>query len=362
MYNSLTFTTRTHIVFYTVTKGYPVIRAGIVGATGYTGEEILRILSHHPHVEVSALSALVDSPVGFSKLFPRYQGVVDNACEPLDAARMAGCSDVVFLALPHTVSLRYVPQFLARKVRVIDLSADYRLPAAIYQQWYHQPQPDTENLSHAVYGLPELYAEAIKDASLVANPGCYPTATVLALAPLFAGGYAKTRDIVIDAKSGVTGAGRKMSLGLLYGEVDGNAAAYKIGAHQHSPEIAQELSRVSGADVAILFVPHLIPLRRGILTTSYVPLKKEISQREVDDHYTRFYSGKPFVRYRDKGVLPAIRDVVHTNYCDIAVSVQGPLAVVVSAIDNLTKGAAGQAVQNMNLMFGLKETEGFMRA
>ncbi len=335
-----------------------MIKASVVGATGYTGEELVHILASHADVAITSLSAIVQKPTNISELFPRFKGKLDIICKALDVKEVTKSTDVIFLALPHTVSMQFVPEFLEAGKKVIDLSADYRLPADIYKKWYGKGHTDGENLKKAVYGLPELYREKIKGADFVANPGCYPTSVILAIAPLVKKGIIDLNGIIADSKSGISGAGRKASLGLLFGEIADNFKAYKVGSHQHVPEINQELSKLSGNKVEILFVPHVIPIKRGILSTIYVKPKKNISEKEIDKIYRDFYKDEPFVRYLGSKTLPELKDVVCSNFCDIGIKLAGGTIVVVSAIDNLTKGAAGQAVQNMNLMCGFDEKEG----
>jgi len=332
------------------------IKVGIVGATGYAGEEIIKILLRHNAVEITSLAAVIDKPTVFSEMFPAYRGRMELVCNTLDADEMINRADVVFLALPHTVSMQYAPIFLKAGKKVIDLSADYRLDEKTFTKWYKHDHIDKDNINNAVYGLPELYKEKIKKATLLANPGCYPTATILAAAPavknkLTAG------PIITDAKSGVTGAGRKASIDLLFAEVDENLKAYKINEHQHMPEIAKYVSEAAGQAVKVNFVPHLIPIRRGILSTVYIPLKSGMDEKQAVEMYKKFYKDAPFVRVYQQGRYPEIKNVVNTNYCDIGVKVSDDLLIIVSCIDNLIKGAAGQAVQNMNIMCSFPEEE-----
>jgi len=340
-----------------------MIRAAVVGATGYTGEELVKILAGHPEVELVSLTAIVDQPASFGTLFPYFRGKVDLICKELDIDEVSKVSDVVFLALPHTVSMKIAPEFLKRGKKIVDLSADYRLhDTSIYKEWYAADHTDEGNLKKAVYGLPEMYREKIKKANLIANPGCYPTSIVLASLPALKAKEIKIESIIADSKSGVTGAGRKADIGLCFGEVDENLKAYKINSHQHSPEINQELSGVLGKKIEVVFVPHLIPMKRGILSTVYLKLKRGVPEIEALDLYKIYYKDEPFVRVFDKGTLPQIKDVVGTNFCDIGVKVdeEKNLLIVVSAIDNLQKGASGQAVQNMNIMCGFGEKTGLM--
>ena len=335
-----------------------MIRASVVGATGYTGEELVNILAKHGNIKISSLSAIIDKPTNISEIFPKLKGKLDVVCKSLDVTKVIKSSDVVFLALPHTVSMQFAPEFLKAGKKVIDLSADYRLPTDVYEKWYGESHTDKENLQKAVYGLPELYREKIKKCELIANPGCYPTAIILAIAPLVKNEVVELSDIIVDSKSGITGAGRKASMGLLFGEVADNLKAYKIDSHQHIPELLLQLKNIAGKDVNILFVPHVIPIRRGILSTIYLKPKRKITQREINALYKKFYKDEPFVRFFEDETMPELKDVIYTNFCDIGTKLTKDRVVVVSAIDNLTKGAAGQAVQNMNIMYGFDETEG----
>lgn len=337
-----------------------MIKIGVVGATGYTGEELVKILSGHPGVEITRLSALIDKPSKISEIFPSLQARCDVICREPDVDDILKSCDLVFLALPHTVSMQFAPIFLKENKRVIDLSADYRLPADVYEKWYGKRHTDTANLNRAVYGLPELYRKEIKSAQLLANPGCYPTSVILPCVPLLKNGVVESNDIIADSKSGVTGAGRKAALSLCYPEINENLKAYKVNAHQHKPEINQELTKLAGKETDIIFTPHLIPMNRGILTTLYFKLRNNPGAKELVKIYKDFYAKEPFVRILESS-LPQIRDVVNTNFCDIGITVTQGRVIAVSCIDNLAKGAAGQAVQNMNIMCGFDEKEGLLQ-
>ena len=337
-----------------------MVKVGVVGATGYAGEEVIKILVKHKDAKVTELSAIIDREEPFSDIFPAFKGKIDLICKKPDAEAMAKNTDLVFLALPHKVSMEFAPRFLKAKKRVIDLSADYRLNPDVYKAWYGADHKDTANLPNAVYGLPELYTDSIKKADLVANPGCYPTSVILGIAPALKAKVVDVSNMIADSKSGVTGAGRRPDLALSFAEVNENLKAYKVNEHQHKPEITRILSEVAGKDVDVVFTPHLIPMNRGILSTIYLRLTGKADTKSVLDIYRDFYKGKPFVRISPEGKLPQIRDVVGTNYCDIGLKVTGNMLIVVSCIDNLTKGAAGQAVQNMNIMYGFEETEGLI--
>ncbi len=337
-----------------------MLRVGVVGATGYAGEEVIKILLRHKDVQITALSAVIDKEEPFSSIFPLYKGRLDIVCRKPDPAAMAKEVDLVFLGLPHKVSMEVVPPFLAAGKTVIDLSADYRLPPDVYKVWYGVEHKDKGNLGAAVYGLPELYHDRIKMAKLLANPGCYPTSAILGLAPALASGSIDAGRIVVDSKSGATGAGRKADIALSFCEINENFKAYKANDHQHKPEINKILSDVAGKAIDIVFVPHLVPMNRGILSTIYMKLEKKLDTAAAVKMYRDFYKGKPFVRISDEGKLPQTRDVVGTNYCDIGLKATGDTLIAVSCIDNLVKGAAGQAVQNMNIIHGFAETEGLV--
>jgi len=337
-----------------------MIKVGVVGATGYAGEEVIKILIKHKLVKITELSAVIDEEEPISSIFPAFKGKIDIVCRKPNPEAMARGVDLVFLGLPHKVSMELVPIFMKAGKLIIDLSADYRLAPEVYKIWYGVEHKDKANLPVAVYGLPELYRDAIKKAKLIANPGCYPTSVILGIAPTLKEKVIFTDTIIADSKSGVTGAGRKPDLALAFSEVNENLKAYKVNEHQHKPEITKILSEVAGKAVDVVFTPHLIPMNRGILSTIYLKLNKKLDTKAVVDIYKNFYKGKPFVRIADEGKLPQIRDVVFTNYCDIGLKVTGDTLIVVSCIDNLTKGAAGQAVQNMNIMCGFDETEGLI--
>jgi len=335
-----------------------MIKVGVVGATGYAGEEVIKILLRHKGVKITSLQAVIDKEEPISDIFPAFKGKIDIVCRKPDPQAMAKDTDLVFLALPHKISMEIAPEFLKLGKLVVDLSADYRLEPDVYKIWYGVEHKDKANLPKAVYGLPELYYDAIKKAKLLSNPGCYPTSAILGAAPAVKKGVVDTDSIIVDSKSGATGAGRKADISLLFCEINENLKAYKANEHQHKPEINRFLSEVGGKSIDVVFTPHLIPMNRGILSTIYMKLKKEMTTKDAVQMYKDFYKGKPFVRVSDEGKLPQVRDVVSTNYCDIGVKVTGKTMIVVSCIDNLVKGAAGQAIQNMNIMCGLDETEG----
>ncbi len=337
------------------------IRIGVVGATGYTGEELVRILVKHPHIELTYVSGKEDREIKIQEIFPYLKNQIDLECKAFNIDEAIEKCDLVFLSLPHTVSMQVAPQLLKAKKKVIDVSADYRLKdLQLYEKFYKTAHKDTVHLKEAVYGLPEINREKISKARLVANPGCYPTGSILGLLPGVKKDLFDLNTIKIDAKSGVTGAGRKADKNLNFSEVNESFKAYKLFEHQHVPEIDQELSKVAKKDVSVVFVPHLLPLNRGILSTIYVDLKKKMTGEELLAVYQKFYAEEPFVKVYPKGQLPELKHVQNTNFCDIGLRVHEAkgLAVIVAAIDNLDKGAAGQAVQNMNILCNFEETAG----
>jgi N-acetyl-gamma-glutamyl-phosphate reductase len=341
-----------------------MVRVAVAGASGYMGAELLRLLSVHPKITLTGVTSdrLVGEPLG--KAYPHLRGISELRFHDLDAAWLTDVADVVFLALPHMESQRLVPVLRQRGRKAIDLSADYRLrDPNDYVTWYKAPHTDLPGLGQAVYGLPELHRKAIATASLVASPGCYPAGAVLATAPLFRAGLARLEGIVIDGKSGVTGAGaqgRKIDPMYLYTEANENVQAYGLASHRHTPEIEQELSALAGAPLRVAFTPHLVPLNRGLFTTASVPLGSAMTTGRLLDVYREFYAGEPFVRVLDEGERPTTRAVVGSNYCDVTV-VADPRtsrAVCVSAIDNLGKGGSANGVQNLNVMLGWSERTG----
>jgi len=338
-----------------------MLRVGVLGPTGYTGLELLRILLGHPHAGIAYLGSRREARPHIADVWPALRGRLDMTCSLLGRDPVPDL-DVAFLALPHTVSMTHVPPLLDRGIKVVDLGADYRLkdPHA-FRTWYGAEHTDPANLARAVYGLTELCREEVAGAELVANPGCYPTAAILAVAPILkAGLLAEGAVLVVDAKSGLTGAGRTPKPELHFPEANENLAAYQVGTHRHTPEMLLMAARLAGRQPEVLFVPHLVPMDRGILATCYVPLSRPANQDELLETYRRAYGSEPFVRLRQDDSLPTTKDVWGTNFCDLAVRAFGRVAVVVACIDNLVKGAAGQAVQNMNVMAGLEETAGLL--
>ena len=334
-----------------------MIKVGIVGGTGYTGVELLRLLVTHPEVELRAITSRSEAGRPVSELFESLRGHIDLAFSEPDPDTLAGC-DLVFFATPNGTAMRSVPALLEAGVRVIDLAADFRLrDPAVWERWYGMPHACPELLEEAVYGLPERHRERIRSARLVANPGCYPTASALGLLPLVEAGLVDAGSLVADCKSGVSGAGRGANAAMLMGEVGESFKAYAVPGHRHLPEIRQTLGEVAGGEVGLTFVPHLVPMIRGIHATLYARLTGEVDLQAL---FEARYRDEPFVDVMPAGAHPETRSVRGANQCRIAVHRpgEGDTVVVLSVIDNLVKGAAGQAVQNMNLMFGLDETTG----
>ena len=334
------------------------IRVSVLGVSGYTAREALKILARHDGVEIAQLVSRSEPSPHVTQFHPELAGLVDKRCRTFDARSVAAESDVVLSCLPHKASFEYCGKLLDAGCRVVDLSADYRFQdQETYKHWYGVEHGDLEHLAEAVYGLPEINRDRNREARLVANPGCYPTAVTLAALPLVAKGMARRSiPLIAVAASGVSGAGRKIIEQFMFCSVHENVYAYKVGAHQHAPEMAATLSEVRGGRVEVLFTPYLVPMDRGILATVHVPLKD--APKNLTEHYTEFYRGEPFVRVLPPGEWPQTKYVWGTNVCAIGVTRVGDYAVAVSAIDNLIKGASGQAVHNLNIMFGLNETAG----
>jgi N-acetyl-gamma-glutamyl-phosphate reductase len=334
-----------------------MIRVAILGATGYTALELMKILVRHPEVEIAVLTSRQEGNPHVATIHPHLAGRLDITLENADPESIASRVDCVFCCLPHAASASTIMQLMKHDVKVIDFSADYRLrDIESYEQWYGGPHPDPDRLGNVVYGLPELFADQIASSQLIANPGCYTSTSILGLAPLLAGGFVRPDSIIIDAKSGVSGAGRSPKLGTLFAECNECLSAYAIGEHRHQPEIDQILSQTSNQDVRVLFVPHLVPMDRGILCTIYAEPTQPAAAEELLAAMRRYYEGKPFIRVVDH--LPATKHVTGTNYCDMTVRVTGGRVIVLSCTDNLIKGASGMAVQNFNLMHGFDETTG----
>ena len=331
------------------------IKIAVLGSTGYTALELLKLLRRHPAAEVVAVTSRENtSPI--AEVHPSLTGQYSICCENLKPQDLkARGVQVVFSCLPHTATAAVAPELLDLGMKVIDFGADYRLnDAEVFNKWYNVVHPDPDRLPLTPYGLPELFREEIKKSALVANPGCYPTSAILPLAPLLKGDYIASDDIIIDSKSGVSGAGRKPSLKNLYPECNEAISAYAVGSHRHTPEIEEVLTTASGKAAKIIFTPHLTPMDRGILTTTYSRRLNDASQEDLLAYLREFYADEPFVQVVD--ALPSTKDVIHTNRCHLTVRVVGSRVMTISAIDNLVKGAAGAAVQNFNVICGFDET------
>ncbi len=340
-----------------------MLRCAIIGATGYTGAELARILLRHPRVELTALTTRQEGRIPLRAIVPSAPKDHPLEVRKFSFPEIKKKADVVFLTVPHTEAMETAGKFYRAGKIVIDLSADFRIRnASYYEKWYGVKHKEKGLLREAVYGLPELYRESIQKANLIANPGCYPTGACLGIAPLLRDRLVETDSLIVDAKSGVSGAGKKANPATQFCEVDENFYAYKVNRHQHAPEMEQVLSEVAKGAVHLTFVPHLLPLNRGILTTIY--LKKRAGTRVADirKSFERAYEREPFVRLRPEGEFPALRDVQGTNFCDIGftTSADEDEVIVITAIDNLIKGASGQAVQNLNVRAGFPEEEGLI--
>jgi N-acetyl-gamma-glutamyl-phosphate reductase len=341
-----------------------MIKIAILGGSGYTALELIRILLRHPHVEIAAVISRQENKDGtslVSDLHPSLTNRINLRCEPFDADRLVARGvQCAFGCLPHGVSMETIPVLLDRGMRVVDLSADYRLrDANVYAQWYGESHADLAHLAQAIYGLPEIYGEELPTAQLVANPGCYPQTAILGLAPLVAGKHIELKNIIVDSKSGVSGAGRTPKLTAHFPECNESVSAYNVGEHRHTPEIEQALGDVAGQPVEVIFTPHLIPMDRGILSTIYATPKhthRAASETQLLDLYREYYAKAPFVRVVKH--LPATKDTTGTNYLDLTVRVVRGRIIILAAEDNLVRGASGVAVQNFNRMFGFEEGMG----
>ncbi len=336
------------------------IKASVIGASGYGGAEAVRLLTSHPQVDIMHVTAETQQGQGMSTLYPNLRRFVDQTMIAADPERIGRESDVTFMSLPSGKAMHMILPLLEHGTKVVDIAADFRLrDASLYPTWYKFDHVAPEYLGEAVYGLPELHRDAITTTRLLANPGCYPAASLLALIPLMRSGKIHTSGIVIDGKSGVSGAGRGGGGGFGYSETNENLRAYSVVGHNHTAEIEQELSGVAGSEVRVIFTPHLVPMTRGILATAYAPLKSPLTEAEALELYEEAYQHAPFVRVLHDD-LPQTKATLGSNYCDVAVKIdtRNQMAIAIAAIDNLGRGAAGQAIQNMNLMFGLEETTG----
>ncbi len=338
-----------------------MLNVAIIGASGYTGVELARILCNHPEVRLTAATSRQYAGQPLSQVFPSLRQKTNLICENLSTEELCARADFFFTAVPHKTAMAIVPDLLIAGKKVVDLSADFRLrDVAVYEEWY-QKHTAVELLKEAVYGLPELYRDQIRTSRLVANPGCYPTSIILALAPLLKAGIIDTQSIIADSKSGTSGTGRSAQVGSLYCEVADGFRAYKVGGtHRHTPEIEQEINVFLPEPVRISFTPHLLPISRGILSTVYAQLQPGIHQADISQLYDKMYAQEPFVRVLSENNFPATQYVRGSNFCDIGFKIDTRTGriIILSTLDNIVKGAAGQAVQNMNLMCGFAETSG----
>lgn len=340
-----------------------MINIGIIGATGYVGIEIVRLLQNHPEINISTVVSQNFVGKKISEVYPNLRNIFDMECEELDIDKISEKADIFVTALPHGVSKEVIPQLVKKGKRIVDHSGDFRYKSVeVYEKWYNTKHGMPELLDISVYGLPELHREAIKSAKIVGNPGCYPTCSILGIAPLISNKLVETKNIIIDAASGVTGAGRSTELPYQFCECTENFKAYKVSTHRHTSEIEQELSLLAGEEIIVSFTPHLAPMKRGMLSTIYANLTCEKSASQLIDLYKEFYKGEYFVRILEEGTLPETKHVAGSNYIDIGIVVDKRLnrAVILSAVDNLGKGAAAQAVQDINIMCGFPEHTGLV--
>lgn len=332
-----------------------MVSVGIVGATGYTALELIKILLHHPSVEITCVTSRENTGQPISQVHSQLRERLNLQFEAFDAEALSDKAEFAFCCLPHGASAETVMQLRSKNIKVVDFSADYRLSNLDeYQSWYGIEHPDRDVFGTVPYGLPEFFRDEIAAAGLVANPGCFPTSAILPLAPLLKDNLISPDGIIVDSKTGVSGAGRKPNLAFHYPECNESIMAYKVGSHRHQPEIDDILQRAVGAKTDCLFTPHLAPMDRGILSTIYADNPKNLSQQELLEHLARYFEGSPFVRVTED--LPTTKDVSGTNYCDITVRTNRGKVILVSCLDNLIKGASGAAVQNFNLMCGFDET------
>lgn len=336
------------------------VKVGIVGGTGYTGVELLRTLANHPSAEVTMITSRSEDGVAVADMYPNLRGIYDLKFSVPDIEKLKTC-DVVFFATPHGVAMSMTPELIKHEVKVIDLAADFRIENLdVWQQWYGMEHTGADLMSEVVYGLPEYYRSRIKDAKVIANPGCYPTSILLGILPLLNAGLIDPNSIVADGKSGVSGAGKGANVAMLGAEMSESFKAYGVNGHRHLPEMKEKMTEITGHEVDLTFVPHLVPMIRGMESSIYATLTEDISQEELQALYETTYSFEPFVDVMPAGSLPETRMVKGSNMCRMAIyrPAGGQRVVVTSVIDNLVKGAAGQAIQNMNIMFDLTENEG----
>ena len=338
-----------------------MIRAGIIGATGYAGAELVRILTGHKDVEIKWYGSKSYIDKKYAQVYQNMFQIVEDSCLDDNMEELSKAVDVIFTATPQGLCASLINEEILSRTKIVDLSADFRIKdVAVYEEWYKIKHPSPQLIPEAVYGLCEINREAVKKARLVANPGCYPTCTTLSIYPLLKEGLIDPDTIIVDAKSGTSGAGRGAKVDNLFCEVNENIKAYGVATHRHTPEIEEQLGYAAGRPVRINFTPHLVPMNRGILITAYASLTREASYEEVKAAYDKYYTSEKFVRVLDKGLCPQTRWVEGSNYVDVNFQIdpRTKRVIMMGAMDNLVKGAAGQAVQNMNLMFGLPESEG----
>ncbi len=338
-----------------------MIKAGIIGATGYTGQETARVLLSHPQVNLVCCTSKSYTGQKYEDIYHNFKGFYSDECVSEDIEKLSKELDVIFLALPHGIASQKITPDILKNTRVIDLGADYRLrDKSEYELWYETRHESEELLKDAVYGLCEIKRNSIKNARLIANPGCYATCSILTVMPLLKEGIIDEESVIIDAKSGVSGAGRTLNLAVHYNECNESVKAYKVASHRHTPEIEQELSEIVGSKIKLTFTPHLIPMNRGILVTAYANLKNKMKPEDIQEIYKQYYGNEYFIRLLNRGLQPETRWVKGSNFCDIGFAIDEHTGriILTGVIDNLIKGAAGQAVQNMNIMFGLDEKTG----
>lgn len=337
------------------------LRIAIVGSTGYGGVELMRLLHAHPSAEITSVISSSAAGTKITEGYPHLQAIREELLDDVTPALIKEKADLVFLATPAGVAAKLAPQYLEVGLKIVDLSGDFRIKdRAVYEQWYNKPAAEQQHLDQAVFGLCEVYGEQVVGKSFISNPGCFPTATLLGLVPALQAGLIDHSTIIIDTKTGVSGAGRAASVGYHYPEINENFKAYKVNKHQHIPEVEMVLSQVANEPVTVSFTTHLVPMTRGILSTMYAKLKEDVTEQQLIELYEQYYEGRPFVRIRPQGNYPATKEVWGSNYCDIGFSIdpRTKRVTIISVIDNLVKGAAGQAIQNMNLMMGWDEQLG----
>lgn len=336
------------------------MRVAVVGATGYSGVEVIRLLQYHPRIELVKVFSSSQDGVALHSVFPHLKSIIGLDLTLIQIEELIQGVDAVFFGTPSGISKEWIPALMDAGIMCIDISGDFRLDAEAYEQWYGKTPAPTKYLEQAVYGLSEIYEERIRNAKLLSNPGCFPTATLLGLAPILKAGLIRLDSIIIDAKTGVSGAGRGLSLGTHYSEVNENTKAYKVGVHQHIPEIERYASEMAGTQLQVTFTTHLVPMTRGILSTMYTDLNAPKQTAELISLYEDFYHTAPFVRVRAEGEFPTTKEVYGSNFCDIGLLADARTGklIIVSVIDNVVKGAAGQAIQNLNIMQGWDSTLG----